>query len=358
MKQILLLSRVNTTNLGDQLIGRSMISLFSEYGEITQTDICSPSKQNVFTYSEAKKTDEEIYPNKTVGNHFHLFNMSFIHKLSWIYHNRSNFSVLTKQYDLIVIGGGELCSESFAFELSIWALLIRLFQKKAKVVLFGVGVTNVDEKSRKRLSRIIKICDCIYVRDNASVLKMKDLYGRDAVEIPDVAFANVIQCKSSENKKRLALYGMTTSFRLAKHGYLYSDEKDYWIHSLEQIMMFDSKGYNVQLFYTTKDDYESCIRFMRFCNSERGIDLEIANISSLDDLMRIENESQIVCSPRMHACIIGLLSKCEVHPIVISEKMSQFEAKYNQITSADLIMMRQQLTQTVDEYFRCFLVNC
>lgn len=347
MKKILLLSRVNTTNLGDQLIGRSMISLFSEYGEITQTDICSSSKQNVLIYSEEQKSDELMHSNKTVGFHFHIFNTPFTRRLLRIYRNRSIFCVLKKQYDLIVIGGGELCSESFAFELSIWAILIRLLQNKPKVILFGVGVTNVDEKSRKRLNRIIRICDSIYVRDKASVLKMKDLYGLDAVEIPDVVFANDIQSKIFENKKRLALYGMTTSFRLAKHGYLFSEEKDYWFHSLEQIMMFYSKGYNVQLFYTTKDDYESCVRFKRFCNSEQGGNLEIANISSLDDLMRIVNESQIVCSPRMHACIIGLLSKCEVHPIVISEKMSQFEAKYNQITSRDLLLMRQQLLDTV-----------
>ena len=42
MRKILLLSRVNTSNLGDQLIVRSMMKLFSPCGDVGQGDlICS-----------------------------------------------------------------------------------------------------------------------------------------------------------------------------------------------------------------------------------------------------------------------------------------------------------------------------
>lgn len=345
MRQILLLSRVNTTNLGDQLIGRSMVSLFSKYGEITQSDICSSSKQRPLK-TEARGAEGGNSPAKPVAK---SREPSFLQRAKWIYRNGPVFSVLKRKYDLIVIGGGELCSESFAFALSVWALLIRLFQKKAKVVLFGVGATSVEGKARKQLNRIIQLCDCVYVRDSASVKKVKELYGREAEEIPDVAFANDFHCKCLNSAKRIALYGMTTAGRLAKHHYVCSNERDYWCYSLEQIKSISLNGYRVQLFYTTRDDYESCRKFKSFCHSEFGVDIDIADINNLDDLMRIVYDADSVYSPRMHACIIGVLNNCEVHPIVISEKMRQFETKYNQVKPNDIVNMRQHLIRAVNE---------
>lgn len=216
-------------------------------------------------------------------------------------------------------------SSSFAFALSLWAIMLSLFQRKAKVVLFGVGVTDAYKKDINRINRLVRRSDMIFVRDAASRCKMEKLYNRDSIEIPDVAFVNDFH---QQGAKQGVLFGVTTMKRLLKHGYLYSSVVDYYNHLITEITNLQDEGYDVRLSYTSQEDFKACARFSDYYSKQRGREVELVGVKTLDDLIRVTQKASIVVSPRMHGCIIGQLSGAEVRPEIISEKMLSYKNKY------------------------------
>lgn len=351
MKHILLLSRVNTKNLGDQAIGRSMISLFSPLGEVVQGDICEMSnnkKIHILDYdiNSLKTRLSSLLTGKTwnhnssnINNLRFITNSSFLKNIRWLKTNRGIYKILLKKkYDLIVIGGGELISPSFAYPLYLWSILIRLFQRKAKVVLFGVGVTDcTDKRKRRQLLSLVKTVSQVFVRDDLSKRNMAGLYSKEAVEIPDVVYVNDFHCSK---EKTYTLYGVTTIERILKHNRLYSTENEYFEELFRSIKKL-SENEKVCLFYTTQDDYDACVRFASHCLNAYNFKIEIAHFENLDELIAKVQESVRVYSPRMHGCIIGQLCGADIHPILISNKMKSFKEKY--LEGFDIQEARAQL---------------
>ena len=338
MKQILLLSRVNTRNLGDQAIGRSMLSLFSPLGEVVQGDICDMSIDKKIQISDydlnstqknmSIKSTKKITVNRNSLKNKLCFitNSSYLKNMRWLKANCGIYKILLKKrFDLIVFGGGELINPSFAYPLKLWSILIRLFQSKAVVVLFGIGVTDcADERKKRKLSSLIKIASQVFVRDDLSKQNMVEFYGIEAVEIPDVVYANKF---FYSNDRKYTLYGMTTIDRIRNHNKLFSCEKEYFDASYREVLQLSENG-NVKLFYTTQDDYEACVKFAYYCMHNYNFLIEIAKVRTLDDLITILKGSSVVYSPRMHGCILAQLRGAEVHPILISKKMDSYYNKY------------------------------
>ncbi len=339
MKNLLLLSRIYTTNMGDQMIGRSMVSLFSPYANVHQGDICSKVTSvsiNLDKFNPHSQQEKSTFFSQYLSKCCHN---SMAKNISMLIKNRSIFKVLfNKRFDLIIIGGGELVSPSFSFILMVWFIMIKIFQHKADVVFFGVGVAALENKDVKRLRRMISDAKKIFVRDSYSVKQMELLFNRDAVEIPDVVYANDF---IRNEKKTLTLYGITSFARLRKHKSHYSDEKDYFISSFNEIKTLIMRGESVFLFYTSQDDLKACLKFRLFCLEKYHQDIEISYYRSVDELLAILKKTKQLYSPRMHGCIMGQLCGASVHPILISEKMLSYKKKY--LNNYDIVHAKQTL---------------
>ena len=310
------------------------MELFSPYGNVVQGDLfCSrhinairverPCSDNETHHIESYEIEKR---NKSLNRKSTFLNIGFVKLLLWLKNNHKIFRVVFQnKYDIIIIGGGELMSPSFAFALSIWATLISVFQRKAKVILFGVGVTDAGRKDINRISRIIRCSDMVFVRDSASQCKMEKLYNKKAIEIPDVAFVNDFH---HECMRQFVLFGITTIGRLLKHGYMYSSVAEYYNHLISEITTFQDKGYDVRLSYTSQEDFNACSHFSDYYSKHTGGAIELVSVKTLDDLIEVTQRAIIVVSPRMHGCILGQLSGAEVRPEIISEKMLSYKNKY------------------------------
>ena len=340
MKRILIISRIYTSNLGDQLIGSTMYKLFQNYGEVIQTDL-STYHVGIDIHSNilSKRKRKNIFK----GALLYILNKLRFNSLYWYVKNGKVLESAKKQeYDLIIIGGGELISPSFAIPLNAWANVIKKYQKNAKVGVFGVGVTLCNDLiSRKRIKNFLDLCQFFYVRDNNSLYNLSYQYGKNGIEIPDVVYFNDF---NNNTNKIINLYGITSIDRILRHNKIFKSEKNYFQASYTEIKSILKYG-EVLIFYTSREDYNVCVRFLKYCKNEYGEIFKIATIQTLNDLVKLSMCAKSVYSPRMHACIIGQLCGAVVHPIPISQKMNSFNDKY--LRNFDLLKAKDCLYKNV-----------
>lgn len=339
MKKILIINRCNTDNLGDQMISSSVEHLFNQYGEIYHADLCNNDQILDITcdykYNIYSKLRFKLRRNKLLS----CLNL-YIDPLYKI--------ARQEKFDLIIIGGGELISNSFSVYLNTWLKVIRKYQSKSKIVLFGVGVTNdINDQNKVLLQYWLGKCNSIYVRDEKSVINLSEQFGVVAKEIPDVVFCNIIP---NSFDKEYNLFGVSEYSRIVKHNkFSFSNKEEYYHLCLTSILEIDSvNSLPLYLFYTTHGDYLECLEFNQYCQIKIGKRFSVASISSKETLLDFLKKSQIVSSPRMHGCIIAQLCGAYVVPFLISEKMQSYKNKYID-SRTTLNEFRVQLNNSVNE---------
>lgn len=321
---VLIINRKNTNNLGDRAISMSMKKLFETYADVYTEDFCSV-KESSSIKSNTAKTTPNIHPVKKAiaGN-------PFIRIRSWKKNNKGLFDILDKrEYDYIIIGGGELIQSNFTFPLALyeWVKRAKKMQSNAKIVLFSVGCTNnFDRFQHILVKKALRNVGAIYLRDTASVENMYNQFKREAKEIPDCVFANSFDFACA---KKYIFYSLTTSERLKKHGNVQNNENDYFEDCYKYLdENFTGRKEDIRLFYTTKEDYGVCLKFLEYVYKKYSQKIETADIESLEDLISELATAETVISPRMHGCILGKLVGAKVVPILISEKMKSYNKKY------------------------------
>lgn len=324
---ILIINRWNTSNLGDQAIGYAMESLCSGYGEITHADLCTTHSKKSISHKVRSQSPKGFVGIKT------LITKScppILRDAMWFRRNKVLYQCLTtKSYDAIFIGGGELIGPgTFSVALKYWAKQINKHQPKAKLFFFGVGVaSNCKEIDIRNMRDILYKANGIFVRDAKSHDNLVSNWGLCATEIPDLVFSWNNQIALVSCPRQYILYGITDFQRIRKHDtMLLTSESDYFEHSLKEIVALNHTG--VKLFYTTQDDFNACQRFREYCFANGHNQIDIAMYEDLKGLITEMSHAKTVYSPRMHACILGKMSGAEVHPILISPKMTSFKEKY------------------------------
>ena len=129
-KRILILNRFKTNNLGDQLIGESVKSIFNKYGEIYQEDIIDS-----FDVNEIRNPSCGVYHNLILS----ILRM----KSKYKYYKRRLFNsakyklLKQRKYDYIIIGGGELINSSFSLCFTELSKTIEVYQSQSKIILYS-----------------------------------------------------------------------------------------------------------------------------------------------------------------------------------------------------------------------------
>ena len=329
---ILLISRINTDNLGDQAIHEAMKLLVTNKADnIYCSDLCNYHRNNELVI----KNEVKIAHTKKSGNNLKKIKiLDYI----WAYKNREIYNILkqNKELDYVFIGGGELIASSYKFCFSIynWARKLHKKNKKTKIILFGVGVNNnLDKNDIYYMKKALKIIKDIYVRDTNSYNNFKKYFGIEAHIIPDVVFANDVKNSNYEERKNI-LYGLTNYNRITKHNMIYKDANEYYEESYKEIDELQKKHPNkrLKLFYTTQSDIYECLRFKQYIEKKYKKRYEMSEIHNLSDLNKELSEAMYCASPRMHGCILATINGVsDVVPILISEKMKSYNNTYGNV---------------------------
>lgn len=354
--KILIINRWNTSNLGDQAIGYALERMCMQYGEVVHADLCTSRGTRVISQKVTYNLDRRNSWIKQIKNRLLQLPPPNLHDILWYTKNKDLYKVLKNaKFDLIIIGGGELIGPGiFSVALKYWNRQILRYQQKAKVLFFGVGISsNCTKRDIINMQNVLRLSNDIFVRDTLSKDNLLKNWGLHAQEIPDVVFSQSFSNPlSSKIIRHGILYGITEFARIQKHAYLpFASKEDYYSYSLKEIMQI--KDEVVTLFYTTQNDLYACHQFQKFYFEKTNIRLKIAEIDTLTKLVNVIEHAKAIYSPRMHACILGMLSGTEIHPILISPKMESFSNKY--LTNKQNITIYSDILYKVfNKYFeRC-----
>lgn len=302
MEKYLIINRCHTDNLGDRIIGHTMNMLFKRMQiEVFQADyVFSPNINN---------------------------DASMISRIMYVYKCIKKI----KKCNKVIIGGGELLSstKSFFGAFVRWNRLMRRYNPNAEKYLFSVGVQGpFDAAQIKYIQETLKGYKGIYLRDHKSI-QLINTITNDAIShkihyIPDCVFN--IYSNNEAPKEELALFSLTGLKRHNKHGYIRFDSDvdlyEYYYNLLETI----KRRYqcSIKLFYNTKDDKSAVYGFKEYISEKYHMVIPIIDIEDEETLISIISKSKVLVSPRMHACILGLVYGADLIPIRLSEKMNDF----------------------------------
>lgn len=287
MKQILIINRMNTDNFGDRIITKSMTNLFNDKNiRVKHADYIFSPEIPFEKYSWTKRATR--YLKKIV---YKLFCIKEVSKS-----------------DAVIFGGGELIASNGIFFSSFiqWNKIIKAVNKNCKCFLFSVGVTgDFSENKKGKLNQYLMDYKGIYVRDFGSQKKLSDLTNENPTKVdftPDCVFS--LCCEQTKSEDKLLL-GITSLFRHNKQKKIKFDTEtdlfDWYLLKLNEMRTNET----VEVIYNDNQDKKIAKQFIKLLSTAKKI-----------------------ISPRMHACILGIILGKEVVPVIFSEKMYNFQQMY------------------------------
>ena len=309
MRNIIIIGRIHTDNLGDRIIGRTMRNLFD------RPDL---------------KIFSADYTIRALSSSSRVYNRLIRPLVDRLYKARCKRVI--KKSEMAIIGGGELISSGFLKDLKEWNLMFEINNPGIKRVLFGVGVVeNFSKSEENELRSILRLFHIIYLRDYDSLKYIKEINDNPSCKIeylPDPVFSY----KYNNDSLKIGIsFGITDMRRHIKHGYVKFRTKqelfEFYYENLRNLI--DKYGEKrVNIIYNSDNDKIVAMEFSEYCKREWGINAVVPLIQNEDCLIHLISSSRALASPRMHACIIGLLCGIDVKPIIISDKMKKFAELY------------------------------
>lgn len=231
--------------------------------------------------------------------------------------------------DALIIGGGELIAAGRSFFDPLLQWIRTAAKHKIPIFLFSVGVAgSFSAEQLCLLKDALGKAELIYTRDSASAEKLQKILGDASPDIhvvPDSVFS--LSCPPADEGKKV-LFGITGLARHNKHKIMpfQTEQEQFDYYLTEMKSRFDPE--KVTVIYNDKNDKKTAEKFIAYAK-EKGTNLRpLADIQNEDEYIKLISEAGTVFSPRMHACILGLIMNKEVIPVVLSEKMQTFYHTY------------------------------
>jgi len=320
MKKILLINRgTDTDNFGDRAINFTLQKLLEKEG-----------------YYVDSVNYTQVFSGKGIIN-------SLKQVISIIRTARKN-------YDVALIGGGQLIQDNKTFPLSflLWTFFLHTFST-ARIVLYSVGI---DEKFGSRalslFRRGMRYVDRICVRDYNSQANLRMLFNRDSEVAPDCVFAISRIAQVQPKNEYNTLFGISTYRTISRYKHLDITEDEYLTQQAEIISPYLP---HVKLIYNTDSDLKYARKFKDFIKDQQGIELELIDIPNLDAYVNTIASSKSVISSRMHALIIAKSFGKEIHPVERNRKLQTFIAEHHRENDMEVYyhMISQSLKRTVQD---------
>lgn len=350
MSRVLIVNCLNSDNFGDQEIGNQISNLLTTTNHFFNIfDIAL--RERLYYYFKKPKYQSSHHLKKQS-----IILLNFKKKLAflkWRYKNKKIIkAIVSRKYDYLIFGGGELIQSNYLFPnmIKLWTKLFLKRNPHSKICFFAVGVTaSFSDADRHCFNHIFKKTDLFFVRDKSSVLNLKNVYNVDSRLVPDVVYA--LEKEKEKRVEDLAIYGVTSISRILRYGFNgFKTINDYFEYSYKDLLnKYIKRNIRVVLFYEDILDRQSCELFAEFVHNEKGRELDIAGYETVEGFKEFILCSKYVSSPRMHACILGLLYHKKVDVIEISPKLKSFKKNYIDSNPPNKDTFKESLLRVIDE---------
>jgi len=307
-KRVLLINRGSDThNIGDEAINYSLKKMFE---------------------NNSAQVDCENYTL--------FYNRNGSKAVSAIRNFKKAISVSRRNYDIVIIGGGQLIlsNKSFPVSFFLWTLILKIFSN-SKIYLFGVGVVDDFSSIEKKLISIgLKKVKGVYVRDVVSNGNLKKIFNVNSEVIPDPVFGISELFQPTLDKTNNILFGITTYTSIKRYGYLKESEEEYLINQANYVLEI-SENQSVKLIYNTQDDYKYTLKLKDLLQSKFNFEIDVLETKSLEAYLNIVSNAKKIISSRMHALIIARSYGVKIEPIVRNKKLKTFKAEHDSISIED-----------------------
>lgn len=329
MKKVLLLNEGYSNNLGDRAINESLKRIL-EINEciVDSVDFIGIEQKDMSVSEITKVTSVKL---KLLRKIVPVFIKKIRSQLQFI---KKELKIIKKyyvnDYDFLVIGGGQLILSNFCFPMAMYLWVNKFAKKKnVKIYIIGVGAgTEFSFINKQLYNKSLDKVDKLFIRDTKSIEVLDKLFNVKSEFIPDVAFFlnNVYQRNRISTNKALVGIVDYDVYRLYnkdnKSEIQYLEE---WIVHVEKL--FD-EGYDVELFYTTPEDYLQSIKLKNKYENKHSYDLKINESKNLEELIDVVQLAEKLISARMHGLIIAMVYGVKVIPYEISHKLKIFSNEY------------------------------
>lgn len=336
MKKALLINKGWADNFGDQLIKYSLEYLLKENNYTTDFLDFTEEKKTV---GNSYKSTAKIEKNKEIKISFKrkifrkALNNNFFKNIIWLYKNPNLFKIdrLKKDYNIVIIGGGQLILSDSTFPLAMykWIKILKYNNSQSEIILFGVGSEGkFDFIERFLYSKSLKKLDRLYIRDYESIKLLKDQFNLESEYTPDVGFYISKAYKLDYKKEKKVLIGITDFLVYKRYNKDRKSKEEYYLFWENEIVNYMEEGFEVELFYTTVRDLVESVNLKAVMLKKYGINVKILYVDTLKELIHEIAKSSVLISGRMHGLIIGYSYNCNVVPYVISNKVKSFKEQY------------------------------
>lgn len=338
-KKALIINEGFSHNFGDQAIKRSMSKLLHDNNyDVKFAYYSRPKIKELPSYYDGNNFKKRVQQKKSRSFLIKILIeiKNIIDSIKWLLNNKKVIKehLVSENFDLVVIGGGQLINTSNKYVVpSIFALALRLWtqntSKNSKLYLIAVGSASSFNFLEKYLyQKSLKLFDKIWVRDTYSKSIFLKEFEIDSELIPDIAFYedDKFKAPSIENVCLLGIYSFQEFSIKFNNNNL--NKEEYYEQWYNKLVEFQNEGYVVKLFYTTLSDAEESIMFSEYLNAKFSINLEVVYACSLEELEEIYLSATLVYSARMHALLLAKKCGLKVIPYLISQKLKSFNDEY------------------------------
>lgn len=328
-KRILTINECYSDNIGDQAISQAMRSFCGLIpGDIV--DNCDFSFRSTFYKGDC------IFSNK--NSKIKRFIPLFVKKVVFASKNALKARVIAKKrYSLALIGGGQLVlsNATFSISLFLYTFFLSIYGTRIKLVSVGVGqhFTALD-KYLFRLS--LRFVDEVYVRDQQSLLNLKEVFSCKSTVIPDIAYF-LTERISTCDKKRFSCMISPVEYHVYKRyhrevGKSFLTENEYIFEWVDSIISFSRarKAEKIYIAATTIADLKfSKLLFKHLVsNTQYACDFQLFEKVNLVEYVSLLRKCESIFSGRMHALILGHTLGLEVVPYRLSQKIDAYMREY------------------------------
>ena len=352
--RIALINELYSDNLGDNAIADAMTGAIESLGHrVERFDFCfrdAPERdsaqqlitkiQNVQSMSSAKLLIKSVVRFVRPGWPFRILRgMRSYYKA---------LQILDNEFDIVVIGGGQLILSNGIFSVSmlVWSLASKRKKLRAHIIAVGVG-SKFDSIDKFFFKVALKCISSVSVRDSESLEFLKSQFDYNGgILIPDSAYFLMAPPRCYVEDRILIApveYGVHLRYwaemRVPKLDY--EGYRAFW---KQLIIGYLDSDRSVILTATTIKDYLFCEDLMCSLGYSHKKNTRLEKCDDWRQFLRLSNESSEVVSGRMHALILGQVSGAIIRPVILSRKIESFSSGSALCDSRSL---RAEFTQTL-----------
>ena len=327
-KKILTINELYSDNLGDQAIAEAM-------RKYCQVEPCVQVDSVDYSF---RKLPSQLKHNASNKNRFltiKAYLPNILKKMFFLVKNfRSAKRIASGNYDLALIGGGQLLlgKGSFPYSLFLYTYFLSVQGTKIKLVSVGVG-ENFSLVEKFMVKKSLERIESIYLRDRGSAINLLNIFSRESSFSPDIAYYLHEEIGDAFiYKKRRSLvcpveYGVYMRYRHETGNPVLNFEqyKYLWCSLIRDKI---NAGYHVLIAATTNKDFDFSEKLLKGLDFHELKMVTVHRCTTHTDFSLIAKEAVEVQSGRMHALILCHNLGLDIVPFNISQKINSFEKEY------------------------------